>query len=63
MPESDAPMLRVPEAAKRVGLTTRELYGLIDEGKVPAFRSKKTRMCVIPPEALEPLRQRLAKPE
>ena len=32
--------LQVPEAARRVGLTPRELFQHIDDGHIPAYRDK-----------------------
>lgn len=50
MPPTD-PAIRVPEAARRSGLTIRDLYLRIDAGELAARRDEKG-MVVIPVSAL-----------
>lgn len=40
------PALRVPAAARRVGLTTRDLYLRIDAGVLPAHRDARGMVVV-----------------
>ncbi len=51
--ETDVPgHVRVPTAARMAGLSTREVYGLMDDGSLPARRDGKG-LVVVPQAALE----------
>jgi predicted site-specific integrase-resolvase len=52
-------MLRGAEAARRLGVSVRELVVLVDRGELPRDRDEFGRL-MVPEDAVEALRARLA---
>jgi excisionase family DNA binding protein len=48
LPEEIMNWLRVEDVGDRLGVRTREVYDLIDQGQLPAYRDEQGRIVIAP---------------
>ena len=53
--------LRMPAAARRIGVTTEQMYRLIIDGQIPYSREGEFRLPVVAAADLDNYRERIAK--